>query len=247
MHMIDTRPPNATSHQPARRYRLRAECAPFPRLRVVDISLGTELADWRGAVAESLLGCGLLPASLRAGVECYACKNLIQRLAMLAAAESMKPQADTRHQEPARPTPAQRDKDQRFSPLEHRLRRLDTRLTGEQRTVAELLFRHVGEHLSLCDVTCLLNLEDAPVSEERANAVLAELVDKRVIQRLPVSNGPTFYDVDTRPHLHVYDRQRNTLQDANVHGIVEARSSASVSFLSDASVAIQPNSSARFQ
>ncbi len=209
----------------------------------MDISLGTELADWRGAVADRLLGCGLLPASLRTGVDCYACKNLIQRLAMLAASESMKSRAPASREEPA-PDSARREIGYRFCPLEHRLRRLDVRLTREQRTVAELLFRHVGEHLSLSDVTCMLNLQGAPVSEERAKAMLSGLVDKQVIQRLPISKGPTFYDVDTRPHLHVYDRERNTLEDANVHGIVEARTTASVSFLADASVAIHTDSSA---
>ena len=239
--MPETLPPDSAPTSATRRYRLHATRTPTPGLRVIDTFRNAALADWRGAVAERLLSSDLLPASLSAGRDCYACKGLVQRLAMLAASEGMKP---SRHSVGCKQSETQprRSVDYPFCPLEHRLRRLDVCLNREQRRVAELLFKHAGDHLSLSEVTCLLNLDHAPVTNDFVCVLLAELAEKQVIQILSISDGPTFYDVDTRPHLHIYDRASNTLKDACVHGVVEASAIPKASFLSDASVSIQARS-----
>lgn len=207
------------SPHPARRYRLRAQRVPVPRLRVVDLLQDADLADWHGHIAERLLDCGLLPASLAAGGDCYGCKNLIQRLALLAASESMVTLPSADETDRAVPTPCS---------LTRRLRILNLRLSSDEHSIARLLFGHVDRHLSTGDVACLLGLRNAPVTDRRVEAILQALVEKQVIQRLPVHDGPTFYDIDTRPHLHIYDRDSNTLRDADVHGIVESESIAAL-------------------
>lgn len=236
--MISPLPPDSTAPHQARRYRLKIERAPIPRLRVVDASDGTEFVHWQGAVARRLLSCGLLPATLAAGVECSVCKDLVKRLAMLAASEDIKAQTALLCERKSTPVANQRQLRRRFCPLERRLRRLDVRLTCEQHTIAELLFRHAGEHLTQDEVTCLLNLQDTPVTNERTVALLSELAAMRVIQALPVSDGPTFYDIDTRPHLHIYNRERNTLHDAAVHGIIETPATTRDAFDTDTTVTI---------
>ncbi len=218
------------SPDPARRYRLQARRVPTARLRVTDLSLGTDLADWRGPVAHRLLDCDLLPASLKAGSDCYGCKSLIQRLALLAARHSM-----------IRPAVARTRLADRRRPcaLARRLRNLHLRLTSDEHSVASLLYGLAGKHLSTDDVTCLLGLRNAPVTERRVDTILRALANKQVVQRLPVRGGPTFYDVDTRPHLHIYDRDSNTLRDADVHGIVEAKSAAAWCLNADATITIE--------
>ncbi|MEM9403902.1 MAG: hypothetical protein AAGA44_15625 [Pseudomonadota bacterium] len=230
--------PDVVSPLPARRYRLRASRTPEARLRIIDLALDAELADWQGAIAERLLDCGLLPASLSAGGECFGCKNLIQRLALLAASDSL--MKTDRFDDAVVELRPSADTGPGSCRLEQRLRALNLRLNSDAHSIARLLFRYAGRHLSTDDVTDLLGLRNAPVTRKRVNAVLNELVDKQVVQQLPVYGGPTFYDVDTRPHLHIYDRDSNTLRDADVHGIVDAESIATVFFGADATVTVLP-------
>jgi Fe2+ or Zn2+ uptake regulation protein len=111
-----------------------------------------------------------------------------------------------------------------WSLLDRRLRRLGVNLTGSHRMVATVLFAHPGYHLSRTEVCCLLSLERMPFSREKVVRWLDDLVHWRVIQRIDVTGGHTFYDIDTRPQLHLFDPRTGTLRDGTVQGVVDIES-----------------------
>ena len=109
-----------------------------------------------------------------------------------------------------------------FRSLSMRLSRLGRRLPLPHYRVARLLFSYPGEHLSLEDVTCLLLLESAFLSRHSVRLWLDELVPWRVIQRIEIDARNTGYDIDTRPHLHVYYPKTRSLHDAPADGVLTA-------------------------
>ena len=99
--------------------------------------------------------------------------------------------------------------------------------------IARLLFAKPGQHFSTQDVACLFLLECPSLvfTEGRLAACLDELAYWGVIQRIEVDGENIFYDINTNPHLHVYNSRTRELRDANLQGILHVDSEASNSSL----------------
>ena len=112
---------------------------------------------------------------------------------------------------------------------EHLARRLDEagrHLPGSHLLVAKTLFARRGEHFSEADVVCLLSLECPSMRTSLIHTCLDELTAWKVIQRIVIDEENVFYDVDLRPHLHIFDPATRRLSDAPRKGVVSLGVSA---------------------
>ncbi|MEL7451683.1 MAG: hypothetical protein AAFN78_20925 [Pseudomonadota bacterium] len=164
---------------------------------------------WHGAVASAVIRYrGLdLPPGRTGRLHCS--KAAIWDVALYAAAASVvvgSPQVTT---------PAL---------LQRRLADRCIVLPAAHEAVAITLFRHPGAHLSHEDVLCLVCLQNPASCEETVSACLEDLTNWQLIQRIVVKGRHVFFDIDLRPHLHLFDPSTNSLQDAPLDGVVVASS-----------------------
>ncbi len=172
-------------------------------IRVYDSMLKRVLLTWQGAVAREMLDSDMLPFCVRAA-SCHGCdKGLIQRLTLAAAAIGM---ALDRGGESGR--------------LRRRLASLDRRLSPLHHYIAQMLFSHPDRHFGHEEILCLLTLQNPSSCRVRIQTHLEDLVAWEVVQRVTVGNDRVFYDIDTTPHLHVYDPISGELADAPNVGVV---------------------------
>lgn len=187
------------------RYQLYVSDAPgeAAAVRVHDSVLNRILLAWRGAVARRLIDSQLLRFCARSA-SCHGCdKKLIRELAMTAAsiAMSLEHRADV-------------------DLLSRRLRELDLRLPALHAHIANLLFAHPERHFAHEEIVCLLSLTRPSLCRRQVDECLDELVRMRVVQRVDVDGAGVFYDIDTRPHLHVYCERTRELFDAPGAGVL---------------------------
>ena len=177
-----------------------------PSIRVYDSVLQRVLLTWNGAIAREILDAGFLPYCVRAA-GCHGCdKNLVKELTMSAAAISML-----------------LDRGQQDCRLRRRLEDLDLRLPASHHRVAATLFAYPDRHLGHEELICLLTLRDPAVYRGRVERELDDLVAWNVIQRITVSQDKVFYDINTSPHLHVFDAACDELRDAPTDGVIQVR------------------------
>lgn len=204
------------------RFAITVSLARRARIEVQDRLSNQTLFDWSGSIASHLIESGALPPQTSPVDTHYGDKGFVQHLSLLAAS------AELAGQEPAETVPASRRRDPhaarpariRWSRLSARLRRLGASLGRDDMAVAKLLFSKPGQHFSTDDVACLLQLRDRPLPSHRIDAALDRLTALEVIQRIDVAPGRVFYDIDTRPHLHLYDEKTGELYDAEVDGVI---------------------------
>lgn len=212
-----------------KRYRveLSSESGDDRGLVVTDRQSGWRIFDWRGPIVNRLVEDGIVPRPERGPIVLYRDKAFVQHLALAAASTRM---ALDREAIPDRAGIARR----RYSacelncPLRARLTALGVALGAAHSRIARLLFEHPGHHFSQAEVFCLLELEDIPVRRSNVMRWLDELASLQVLQRIDAAPGRVFYDVDTRPHLHIFDETTGELRDAEVEGVIGASSSESV-------------------
>ncbi len=113
--------------------------------------------------------------------------------------------------------------------LNARAARLGLQLAGPHKLIARLLFAKPGQHFSVDDVACLFLLECPSLvfTEEQLTAYLGELARWGIVQRIEVDGDNVFYDINTSPHLHVFNAHTRELNDANLHGILHVDTEAS--------------------
>ena len=170
-------------------------------IHVVDRRSNRVLTKWRGAAARSLLEFDTLPPRLRTSGT-HACGKAVFRELMLAAA-SISLNLE------------------RYLDLDARLETLDHPIPAFHMRLARLLFNHPGKHFSEPEIICLLLLEYPGIDPCRIPAHLDELVQWGIIQRVDVGMDWCYYDIDTRPHLHIYCPRTRDLTDAPVNGVVQ--------------------------
>ncbi len=169
-------------------------------VRIFDLEQQQDLVTWQGAVARYLLTSGALPDgnASRFG----ASKSTVWHLVLAAAAFS----ANARLASPPM--------------LAERLERLGTKLTGSEARLARLLFEYPGQHLSRDDVICLCSLR-YPGTGHCVPALLERLAGAGVVQKIEIDRDNVFFDLDTRPHVHVFDRSTLQLFDAPTQGVIQ--------------------------
>lgn len=169
-------------------------------VRIFDLERQKDLVTWQGAVARYLLVGGALPigSASRFG----ASKSTVWHLVLAAAAFSANEELEVP------------------PPLAERLERLGIELTGSEARLARLLFEYPGQHLSRNDVICLCSLR-YPGTGHCVPALLERLVDAGVVQKIEIDRDNVFFDLDTRPHVHVFDRGTLQLFDAPPRGVIQ--------------------------
>lgn len=204
------------------RFTITVSRARRARVEVRDRQNDRTLFEWSGSIASHLIESGALPPQTAPVDTHFGDKGFVQHLSLLAAsAELASPDpaeaaAEGRGREQRSTRPAR----MRWSRLSARLRRLGASLGRDDMTVAKLLFSKPGQHFSTDDVSCLLELRDRPLPSDRVKSALDRLTALAVIQRIDVAPGRIFYDIDTRPHLHLYDETTGELHDAEVDGVI---------------------------
>lgn len=221
-----------------KRYQMRVanRATGSPVVQVYDGLRDCLLFEWRGAVVRHLIESKVLPNGT-ARHRHYACdKSFIWHLILAAAATKIVlDQMDLLDVVPStyplqrtypRPYPPQvvlangANRQSRFESLAQRLKRLERCLVAPHQQIARLLFAYPGNHFSGEEVSCLMLLECPSLEGQRINAQLDDLARWQVIQRIEVDADNVFYDIDTRPHLHLFDAGSRQLSDAPVHGIM---------------------------
>ena len=171
----------------------------YDRIRCLDIAV------WTGEAARRIMAAGILPAELHRSGRYLAGKSFIWHLMLASAAVT----ADLANDY--------------SKPLDERLAELGIELRGAKARVAVTLFDYPGQHLSRSEVQCLIGL-GCPAAATRVPEYLDELVALRVISEIVVDEDNIFYDIDTRPHLHIFDPIRRELLDAPADGVVRISS-----------------------
>lgn len=169
-------------------------------VRIFDLERQQDLVTWQGDIARNLLVSGALPVRnhRRFGAD----KSTVWHLVLVAAAFSANEGLGTP------------------SILAERLDRLGIELTGSETRLARLLFEHPGQHLSRDDVICLCSLR-YPGTGHCVPELLERLVDVGVVQKIEIDRDNVFFDLDTRPHAHVFDRSTLQLFDAPTRGVIQ--------------------------
>lgn len=218
-----------------KRYQMRVtnRATGIPVVRVYDGLRDCLLFEWRGAVVRHLIESKVLPrGASRHGH--YACdKSFIWHLILAAAATKMAlDQMDLlgtgpstyplqrTYPHPYPPQAALANRHSRFESLAQRLKRVERCLVAPHQQIARLLFSYPGNHFSGEEVSCLMLLECPSLEVQRITAQLDDLARWQVIQRIEVDTDNVFYDIDTRPHLHLFDPGSRQLSDAPVQGIM---------------------------
>ena len=184
-----------------------------PLIFVTDRVRRRTILQWQGAIAGRLLESTALPlASMKNGRhDCD--KPLMQRLAMAGAAATSS-LADGRRRKVESRT---------GSCTEHAV------VTSESTTrrqavlhgcVVRLLEDFPKQHLAEEDIVCLMQFRMPCVSGTQVKMALDDLAAWKRIQRITVQGGSAHYDLDTRPHLHIYDARTRELRDAPGSGVL---------------------------
>lgn len=194
--------PSAGKRPQAGRFRLLVSCQQGSEtaLHIFDRQDGRVIMKWRGEIARRLLHSDRLPATARNSGSHPCSKSLLQRLSLAATRIELEMTRD--------------------DALNGRLADLKLDIPPPHRRAAEVLFSHDGKHLAEYQVVCLMLLQYPCIDAERIPALLDDLVSWRIVQRVEVGADRRFYDVDTRPHLHVYCAESNELHDAPGSGVI---------------------------
>ena len=202
------------------RYRVNIEIRSghAPEIGVTDRSSGRVILGWRGRVARKLLDMESLrrEAGDRSGFDCD--KHLVQRLAIAGAAASRKFDVEPDSPEPAQRQPAPRADDAPDSQAASRWSSLHGIVTG-------LLQEFPKQHLAEEDIVCLMQFRLPCISRRQVREALSDLADWNHVQRIRVPTGALHYDLDTTPHLHVFDPKTQQLHDAPQSGVLQIRTS----------------------
>ena len=169
-------------------------------VRIFDLEQQRDLVTWQGEVARYLLASGALPFGYASRFRTN--KSTVWHLVLVAAAVTANEELET--------PPL----------LAERLERLGLELTGAETRLARLLFEYPGQHLSEDDIICLCSLR-YPATGHCVPELLERLANAGVIQKIAIDRDTVFFDLDTRPHVHVFDRRTRQLFDAPAEGVIQ--------------------------
>ena len=199
--MISSPRPTQTTNE---RFRLlvSAQRGSETALHIYDRQDRVVLLKWRGELARRLLGMSGLPDQIRTSGSHPCSKTLLKCLSLAAAKIELELS--------------------RGAALGDRLAALRDDIPPAHRRVAEMLFSHPGKHLSEQQVISILQLQYPCIDAQSVAPLLDDLVSWQVILRVEVDAQRRFYDIDTRPHLHIYCAETDELSDAPGSGVIRA-------------------------
>ena len=175
-------------------------------LEVFDRTAGRRVARWRGRIAASLIQSDTVPPGYR-DTGSYSCdKAFVRRLMLSAAAVALAEQIGG-----TRPVALR----------EPRFRANGALPSWLHNRILRLLFDRPAHHFSENDIVCLILLESPGIDTVRIVTHLDDIVRWQLVQRIDIDEANVFYDIDRRPHLHVYDARRRVLTDAPESGCLK--------------------------
>ncbi len=220
------------------RYRIRISnhSTGLPSVRIHDRLRDLVLLEWHGEVVHHLLNSGVLPARFLDNGH-YTCdKTFIWHLILTAAATEMAlnqleysncATTETflqagRRQNTTQETSGSNEDHQRSAQesLRQRLQRLQVQIEGPHLHIARMLFKYPGNHFSAAAVLSLMLLEYPVFSRSIITPELDDLAHWSVVQRIEIDADNVFYDINTTPHLHLFDPVTRELRDAPASGFV---------------------------
>ena len=104
------------------------------------------------------------------------------------------------------------------------LRRHDLRATRQRLAVHVVMMELV--HASAEDVHGALELRDTPVPLTTVYNILTQLADERIYSRRLSGDNRMYFDIDFRPHIHLYDRENHiwrNVEDEELTALVTSR------------------------
>ena len=175
---------------------------------VYDLRRNAVVVTWRGELARRLLASDIVRRRPEGAAGMGPCdKRFVEELTLAATRIQME-----RHDEPERRRES--------TMLRRRIAALGLRLPAPHSRIADIMYQRPGQHLSNEDLICLAQLAFPCIDAEQVVSLLDELVRWRLVQRIEVDAGNVFYDIDTRPHLHVFCPRSRELHDAPGNGVV---------------------------
>ncbi|MDJ0761155.1 MAG: hypothetical protein QNJ19_17305 [Woeseiaceae bacterium] len=184
-----------------------------PLIVVTDKVWCRTILQWQGSIARRLLQSDALPLALMNDGQHDCDKPLMQRLAMAGAAatsvlsDGRQTSIDSRNGVGPEPAGAGGETPARKRAALHGC-------------VVGLLEEFPKQHLAEEDVVCLMQFRLPCVSDTQVRSALDDLCEWNRVQRITVPGGSVHYDLDTRPHLHVYDARTRELRDAPGSGVI---------------------------
>lgn len=211
-------PAYANAERCAGRYRVSLQIRPghAPGISVTDKHSGRVILHWRGRVARKLLELDTVKRRARHGRSFDCDKALLKRLAIAGATASR--QVGVQHGEPklAFRQNATRKDNAPDAQISSRWSSLHRVLTG-------LLEEFPKQHLAEEDIVCLMQFRLPCIPRRQVREALSDLADWNHVQQITVPTGAVHYDLDTRPHLHVFDAATQELRDAPESGVLQIR------------------------
>ena len=189
------------------RFQVHVSCEEPASIAISDLWRNRQVAAWRGKTADRILRSRAIPTASRRGGKYYCDKHSVRQLFIAAAALCL-PEVDA---------------DLQLVYLnQHRIRRDRKGRYGLHDRILELLFAYPGHHFSEQDVLCITALQYPCVTSRHVSRCLRDIVDWRLVQRIEIDAANVFFDIDTTPHLHVFDPEKRVLLDAPSTGVVTA-------------------------
>lgn len=211
-------PAPANGERSTDRYRviLVKRAGRIPEITAIERRSGQIILAWRGRIAERILDMDALGLRSRGdhGFDCD--KPLLQRLAIAGAAAERQVAEDVRSASTTRGASVSRE--------ESMLAGGSTiRWSSLHGAVLAVLEAFPKQHLAEEDVVCLIQLRLPCIPRRQVRAALADLAQWNQVQQITVPTGAVHYDLDTRPHLHVFDARTQQLRDAPPSGVLQVR------------------------
>ena len=218
LRLVSSRPAPSPAHPApgSARYRVTIDRSrgAAPDVRVIDRSTGRLLLSWRGRVAAKLLSMDALALQRRQTGGFYCDKPLLQRLAMAGAAAERQVNGSLPEHTP-----------ERIAPAVEATRASDVTDAGRRSALHAVLLSLLEEfpkqHLAEDDIVCLLQFRLPCIAAGQVRAALSDLAGWNDVQPIRVPTGAIHYDLDTRPHLHVFDARTKQLRDAPACGVLQ--------------------------
>ena len=218
LRLVSSRPAPAhvNAERCAGRYRVSVEIRPghAPKISVTDKHSGRVLLNWRGDVAKKLLDLDAVRRRAQHSRSFDCDKPLLKRLAIAGAAASRQVGVQHGEPKPALPQNVVRKCDAPDTQTTSRWSSLHGVLTG-------LLQEFQKQHLAEEDIVCLMQFRLPCIPRRQVREALSDLADWNHVQQITVPTGAVHYDLDTRPHLHVFDAATQQLRDAPESGVLQ--------------------------
>lgn len=195
---------------------LTSQIGPTMSIQVLDRVSDSILIEWNGIVVLHLFESGVLPIGILSNGY-HACdKSFVWHLILAGTAVKIGlDQNGTRNV-----GISGRSQSPCSELLTQRLNNHGQHLSELHMLIAKVIFAHPDNHFCEIDILCLLLLEYTSFEEVSITSQLEDLALWNLVQRIEVDIDNVFFDINTTPHLHIFDPNTRLLRDAPQTGVI---------------------------